>query len=134
MILSQPVVFSERFMGTLNSLTPSDPEVFHPDALKVYVDQMREMPGVHGMCEDYRSGATVDLEEQREDIKQKRKIQCPLMVLWGKKGLVEKKFNAIAEWKKVSSASVEGEALDCGHYIPEEAPNELLERIKSFFE
>jgi haloacetate dehalogenase len=134
MIVSKPELFMERFLGSLGQQS-SDPstEVFHPDALKEYIDQMRNGSSVHGMCEDYRSGATVDLEEQREDIKQGKKIQCPVTILWGKKGLIELKYDAIAEWKKVSDSSVEGEALDCGHYIPEEKPDILMEHIKSFF-
>jgi haloacetate dehalogenase len=134
MIYSQPEAFAERFIGPL---TPQgvDPNtaVFHPDAVKDYVDQFRDRSALHGMCEDYRSGATVDLEEQREDIKQERKIKCPVNILWGKKGLIEKKYDAIAEWKKVSSNTVEGGAIDCGHYIPEEKPDELMEHIREFF-
>jgi haloacetate dehalogenase len=134
MIVSKPEVFAERFLGPVK-LRSNDPsaEVFHPDAVKEYIDQMRNSSAVHGMCEDYRSGATVDLEEQRDDIKHGRRIQCPVTILWGKKGLIELKYDAIAEWKKVSDSSVEGEAVDCGHYIPEEKPDVLIERIKSFF-
>jgi haloacetate dehalogenase len=129
-----PEQFAERFFGSLAAQTSgSKTEIFHPDAAKEYIDQMRDINGVHGMCEDYRSGATVDLEEQREDIKQGRKIQCPITILWGKKGLIEKKYDAIAEWKKVSDSSVEGEAVACGHYIPEEAPDVLMEQINKFF-
>jgi haloacetate dehalogenase len=73
------------------------------------------------------------LEEQREDIKHGRKIKCPIRVYWGKHGLIELKFKAIDEWKKVSAGEVEGEALDSGHYIPEEVPDELLKRIQEFF-
>jgi haloacetate dehalogenase len=134
MITSMPETFAERFLGPLKA-RGSDPstEIFHPEAVKEYVDQLRDASAVHGMCEDYRSGATVDLEEQREDIKQGRKIKCPVMILWGKKGLIEVKYDAIAEWKKVSDSSVVGEGLDCGHYIPEEKPEILLEHIKTFF-
>jgi haloacetate dehalogenase len=134
MIQSKPELFAERFFGPLTPQT-TDPNsaVFHPDAVKNYVDQLRDRSSLHGMCEDYRSGATVDLEEQREDIKQGRKIQCPVMILWGKTGLIEKKYDAIAEWKKVSSNTVDGGAVDCGHYIPEEKPDVLIEHIREFF-
>ncbi|KAF2430091.1 alpha/beta hydrolase [Tothia fuscella] len=134
LMMNHPETFMEKFIGPLPSNTTSaDGEVFHPDAVKEYVEQMRDIDGVHGMCEDYRAGATVDLDEQRGDIKEGRKIQCPLYVIWGKKGLIEKKYDAIAEWKKVSSGGVEGKALACGHYIPEELPDELLEIMEGFF-
>jgi haloacetate dehalogenase len=134
MIMNDPEAFMERFIGPLPTNTVStDSGIFHPDAVKEYVDQMRELEGVHGMCEDYRAGATVDLDEQRADIEQKRRIQCPIFAIWGAKGLVGKKFDVIAEWKKVSDGSVEGEVVDGGHYIPEELPDFLLERIRGFF-
>jgi len=129
MILSNPDLFAQKCMGH----TGSDDSVFHPDAYKEYADQMKDRQGVHGMCEDYRAGATVDLEEQKEDSENGRKIQCPVSVLWGSKGLIQKKFDAVREWKKVSSGNVEGEVLDCGHYIPEEAPQQLLEHMKAWF-
>jgi haloacetate dehalogenase len=133
--MNDPETFMERFIGPLpTDASSADTLVFHPDAVKEYVDQMREMQGVHGMCEDYRAGASVDLDEQRADIKQNRRIQCPVFAIWGAKGLVAKKFDVVAEWKKVSDASVQGEAVDSGHYIPEELPDMLLRRIKDFFQ
>ena len=88
---------------------------------------------VHGMCEDYRAGAGVDLEEAREDVRLGRKIVCPLRVLWGRKGVIEKMFDALAEWREVcGEAGVSGESVDCGHYIPEEAPEAVVKHIKEF--
>lgn len=57
-----------------------------------------------------------------------------MRVLWGKKGVVELKFNAIEEWKKVCSNDVSGEALPCGHYVPEEDPEGTLKHILEFME
>jgi haloacetate dehalogenase len=128
LILGNPELFASKFMT--NTVVGS--QVFHPDALKEYTDQLREREGVHGVCEDYRAGATVDLEEQREDIEKGRKIQCATKVLWGKKGLVGKKFDALQEWRPVAT-DVEGEEMDCGHYIAEEQPEELLRHMRGWF-
>jgi haloacetate dehalogenase len=129
MLRNSPELFIQKFMALPG--VPQD--TFHPDALRAYTDLFRDKTGIHGMCEDYRAGATIDCQEQREDIAKGRKIQCPLKVLWGKKGLVERKFNALEEWRKVSSAEVQGEALDCGHFIPEEKPEELLQHVQNWF-
>lgn len=129
-ILGNPDGFAAKCLG---GLPGSQSGIFHPDALKEYTDLFQDKHGVHAMCEDYRAAASVDMEEQRDDIEKGRKIQCPLRVLWGKKGLIEIKYDAVAEWKKVCSSEVSGEAVDSGHYIPEEAPEKLLEHIKSFF-
>lgn len=87
---------------------------------------------VHGMCEDYRASASIDLEEQKKDVEQGRKIKCPLRVLWGKSGVIEKQFDALAEWRNVSEEMVDGQTVDSGHYIPEEVPEVLLKHIKEF--
>lgn len=132
-MLDSPELFAGKFMGAGAYGGKNTSEVFHPDAMKEYTDLFRDKAGVHAMCEDYRAGASIDLDEQREDIEKGRKIQCPFKVLWGKHGIVEKKHDAIEEWKKVCSGEVTGEALDCGHYIPEEKPQEVIEHIKNFF-
>jgi haloacetate dehalogenase len=129
-ILGNPEAFATKCLG---GLPGSASGIFHPDALKAYSDLFKDRQGVHAMCEDYRAASTIDLDEQRDDIKNGRKIQCPTRVLWGSKGLIGKKYDAVAEWKKVCSSEVSGEALESGHYIPEEAPEALLEQIKSFF-
>ncbi|KIW08548.1 hypothetical protein, variant [Verruconis gallopava] len=126
---SNPELFTKKFLSV-----PGVPEeTFHPDARRAYTDLFRNRDACHGMCEDYRAGASIDCQEQRENLAKGKKIKCPLMVIWGNKGLVEKKFDALGEWRKVSESEVVGEAFDCGHYIPEEKPDELLVRMTGWF-
>jgi haloacetate dehalogenase len=117
--------------------TPStSPSFFNATAYAEYEALFRDPATVHAMCEDYRAGAKEDLEEQRHESQEGRKIQCPLRVLWGKHGLVEKKFNARVEWEKVCESGCwdEGsQAVDGGHYIPEECPDVLKKHILEFF-
>ena len=62
-----------------------------------------------------------------------RRVRCPLRVLWGMKGVIEAQFDALGEWRKVSREGVvSGESVDCGHYIPEEAPDVVVKHIKEF--
>ena len=107
-------------------------ENFHKECLESYIEDMGNEHVVYGMCEDYRAAAGIDLDEQRSDVKEGRKIQCPLRVLWGKYGVCESQFDALEEWRKVSAAHIDGEAVDCGHYIPEELPEVLLKHIHEF--
>ena len=62
-----------------------------------------------------------------------KKIQCPLLVLWGDANRVLHTYDMLDTWRKVSDNSVEGNVLPCGHYLPEEAPTEVVEAFKSFF-
>ena len=75
----------------------------------------------------------LDLEHDRADIERGNKIGCPLRVLWGEHGVLAQYAEPLAEWRKVAR-DVSGRALPCGHAIPEEAPDELMAEMLSFFE
>ena len=81
-------------------------------------------------CEDYRAAASIDLDHDAVD--EKRKVECPLLVLWGSKGVVHRLFDPIADWKGVA-LDVRGKPLACGHYLAEEAPEETLAELLAFF-
>jgi len=87
---------------------------------------------VHAMCEDYRAAATIDLEHDRADREAGRRLEMPLRVLWGEHGVVARCFEPLVLWEALA-ASASGQALACGHYIPEEAPEALLEEMLAFF-
>ena len=124
---ANPEKFLLEFMGKRSAgMRP-----FHPDAWLEYVRAMSDEACVHAMCEDYRAAAAIDLEHDRADRDAGRKIVCSLRVLWGKHGVVEHCFRPLEDWQRVA-VSVTGRALDCGHYIPEEAPEELTKEAEDF--
>lgn len=99
---------------------------FTPEAYAEYL-RCLQIPGTaHGICEDYRASVTIDLEHDRESLANGQKIVCEFLALWGAEGVIEKCFDPIAEWNAFSD-KVTGHALPCGHYIPEEAPELLIE-------
>jgi len=55
----------------------------------------------------------------------------PVLAIWGAKGFVGNKYDVVAEWKKWATV-VTGYSLPCGHYLPEEAPDETLAALLSF--
>jgi len=83
-------------------------------------------------CEDYRAAATIDLEHDRADREAGRKVACPLLVLWGAHGVVERCFRPLEDWGRVAS-DVRGRALAAGHYLPEEIPDLVVQEFESFF-
>jgi len=86
---------------------------------------------IHASCEDYRAAATIDLEHDQQDIDAGNLVQCPVLALWGSKGFVAKQYAVVAEWQK-RAADVRGFALPCGHFLPEEAPEETLQALLGF--
>jgi len=84
---------------------------------------------IHATCEDYRAAATIDLVHDRKDLK--KKLRMPILALWGKQGVIEALFDCLADWREVAR-DVRGRALPCGHFIPEEKPQELLAELRRF--
>lgn len=100
------------------------------EAWEEYLRSISDPSAIHAMCEDYRAGASIDLEHDRSDLGSK--IACPLLVLWGEENPVWKRFDMLELWRERADA-VTGEALACGHYLPEEAPDATYDRLRAFF-
>jgi haloacetate dehalogenase len=127
MISADPTFFIEKMMGNRHAGLSA----FTPEALAEY-RRCIQQPGIaHAICEDYRAAATIDLEHDRADRDAGRKVVQPLQVLWGANGVIGKCFDPIKEWQRVAN-DVRGGTAPCGHYIPEEAPEALLEQALPF--
>lgn len=114
------------------SREPKPPDFFDRDALADYLAAVHDPEMIRGMCEDYRAAASIDLEHDRASRAQGVKIQCPLLVLWGKKGKIQAWYDALSIWKGYCAAEVTGGPVSSGHYLAEEAPGEVLERLTPF--
>jgi haloacetate dehalogenase len=106
--------------------------IFSPDRWAEYLAGASNPEGMHAMCEDYRAAATIDLVHDREDRELGKKLQMPVRVLWGEHGLVNKCFKPVEDWKRVAN-EVTGKSVPCGHYIPEELPETLIDEARIFF-
>jgi len=128
LIEADPVAYIRDVMGGRSAgLTPFDPR-----AMAEY-ERCIALPGAaRGICEDYRASAGIDLDHDQADLDAGRKLTQPLLVLWGADGVVQRCTQPLEEWRKVAE-HVQGEALPCGHYVPEEAPEALLAKVLPFF-
>jgi len=127
LIQADPAAYIRDVMGRRSAgLAPFDPR-----ALAEYQRCMALPGAAHGLCEDYRASAGIDLEHDRADRDAGRMLQQPLLALWGEQGVVHRCFRPLDEWRRVAR-DVSGEALPCGHYIAEEAPEALLARVTPF--
>jgi haloacetate dehalogenase len=131
--LAQPHPLPERLIA-------SDPDafylrrgrtLFHEDALAEYRRCYTDPNTIHAMCEDYRAGATIDMRLDEEDQKAGRRIMCPVQALWGRKNGLDQWYDVPAVWRDWAD-HVEGHAIDCGHYLAEEAPEETLAALQPF--
>jgi haloacetate dehalogenase len=79
---------------------PKPPNFFDPRALADYMEAVRNPDMIRGMCEDYRAAATIDLEHDRASRVAGRKVECPLLVLWGAKAKIGKWYDAVEIWRQ----------------------------------
>jgi haloacetate dehalogenase len=106
-------------------------EMFVPEAYAEYERCFSDPKTIHASCEDYRAAATIDLEHDEADRDQR--VECPLLALWGEKGVVERLYEVLEVWREYAR-NVWGRTLPCGHYLPEERPRETVGELVSFLE
>lgn len=136
--LAQPAPLPERLIG-------ADPEwfwrlhtargqgeIFAPEAIADYLSCFRNPETIRAICEDYRAGAGIDCDHDETDQESGRRITCPMLVLWGARARLQQWYDTLAVWRDWA-ADVHGCALDCGHYLAEEAPQETTAALQSFF-
>lgn len=111
---------------------PKDKGFFHPEARADYLAALREPGTVQAICEDYRAAATIDLAQDRESRAAGLRVACPLLALWGRKGKIGQWYDALAVWREYASGPVTGHAVNSGHYLAEEAPEEVLAALDQF--
>lgn len=136
--LITPAPFPERMIG-------ADPDAywlkkcgsgsagmkpFTPEVLAEYLRCFRDPRTIHASCEDYRAAATIDIVHDDED--GDRKLDVPVLALWGKNGVIESCFDALALWRERAS-DVRGHALPGGHYLAEEVPDLVASEFEAFF-
>lgn len=103
---------------------------FEPEALAEYKRAFRDPACIAATCADYRAGATVDVEHDHADFGARR-IEAPLLTLWGGRGLTKEAGAQLDIWREWA-CDVRGRAFDCGHFLPEEAPAETLAALRGF--
>jgi haloacetate dehalogenase len=128
LIGAQPESWLRQTMGRHAGLAP-----FLPDGWTEYVRCFSDPAAIHASCEDYRAAASIDLVHDAESIAAGRKVDCPLLALWGQRGVIERLFKPLDDWHRVAT-DVSGKALACGHYIPEEVPDLLVAELQAFFD
>jgi haloacetate dehalogenase len=125
MIGADPEFFLRKHIEGQSKTAGSTSEQLFQEYLRCYNDPATR----HAICEDYRAAATIDLDHDAADAE--RRIEVPLLALWGAKGTVGHLYDVIETWRE-KAADVRGRAIDCGHTLQEEAPHETLDELLGF--
>ena len=108
-------------------------DFIEPEAMAEYEAAFVRPETIHATCEDYRASAGIDLEHDRASIAAEHRVACPLLALWGERGVVHRLFEPLALWQAVCDRPVEGRPVPSGHYIPEELPELTAQELARFF-
>jgi haloacetate dehalogenase len=103
---------------------------FHPAAVDEYVRCFADPATIAASCADYRAAAGIDLVHDNADAG--RRVECPLLVLWGEHSFVGRSYAVLDVWRDYA-AEVTGRALPSDHYLPEERPELVAEAVREFF-
>jgi haloacetate dehalogenase len=104
-----------------------------PEAYDDLWAALRDPTVVHGMIEDYRAGLGVDREADDVDRANGKTITCPVLVGWSTRDDLEDLYDdVVAIWQPWAD-DIRGVAIDSGHHIAEEAPDELAAALLPFF-
>lgn len=122
----------EDWFDLHTSREPKDKGFFHPQARADYLAALHTPGTVMAICEDYRAATGIDLEHDRASRAAGQKVQCPLLALWGSKGPVGRWYDVLAVWREYASGPVAGGPVNSGHYLAEEAPEEVLAVLEGF--
>jgi haloacetate dehalogenase len=120
---------AEFYLNSLLGIGRLKPHAITPEAFSEYLRCFRDPATIHATCEDYRAAASIDLVHDDADMD--RKVTCPVLALWGEKGVMHRMYDVVAVWRE-RAVNVSGKALPCGHFLAEEAPEETLTELRSF--
>ncbi len=105
---------------------------FDPAAFDEYVRCFNEKT-ILGSCADYRACATCDLELDTKDFEAGRKLTMPTLAIWGARSHTGTVWGDLVPIWEQYAEEVTGGPIDCGHYVPEEAPDETCAWFIRFF-
>ena len=142
-LLAQPAPLPERLIAASpdavvdNALgcwgSPRD--AFTPDVRQAYIDALSDSAHVHAICEEYRAAASIDRDQDLADREAGRRIICPVLALWSGSGALaswyEDAGGPLGLWRRWAD-DVRGDAMDGGHFFPEEYPQATAERLLEF--
>ena len=129
MIAADPGYWIRSFISPLLGEGAS----IEPEVMEDYIRCFRDPGTIAGSCADYRSGASTDLVHDEETFAAGQKIECPVLALWGTQAFVGRGYEPLSVWQQYAT-DVRGHALPTGHFLPEEAPDQVSAALREFLD
>lgn len=105
-----------------------------PDARAEYLRCFKDPETIRATCMDYRA---IELDLVHDEADRGHKLTCPVLVLWAGNMAKRpgwqtgKRLEILTAWRE-RAGDVRGKPLNCGHFLPEEAPEETAAEILAF--
>lgn len=126
MIGADPEWFVREILARWSAI----PGGIDPRAADEYVRRFTPA-AIAASCADYRAAAGPDLDDDDADAAAGTIVAQPLLAIWGRHGAMGRMYDVLAAWQEVA-ADVRGVAVDSGHFVAEEAPDETRAAISAF--
>ena len=121
------------WVRTQTGLLIGEGKSIEPEVMEDYVRCFSDPGTIAGCCSDFRSGLGIDLAHDNETFAAGQKVECPVMVLWGTQGLVGPGYDPLGIWRQYA-LDVTGSAMPTGHFVPEEAPDQVNAALRGFLD
>ena len=122
-----PQLFLDYMLNTWSGITGAFPDEVRAEYARAFCNPET----LHAICEEYRAAATLDYQHDEAD-RGRRRIMCPVLALWSGQGMLQEWYDVLAVWRDWAN-DLRGRALDCGHFLAEEAPDETYRELYTFF-
>lgn len=116
----------------INKIGPLGRRNFPEDVIEEYTRHFSNPKTIHAICEDYKASASID--RMHNDLDRNKIIETPILTLWGANGVVGNTWDVKAGWEKTIKNLTAYPIPDCGHFVPEEQPEIVLNYIREFLE
>jgi haloacetate dehalogenase len=127
LIAADPGFWVRSLIGPLLGPGASIEQPVMDDYIRCFADPRT----IAGSCADYRAAASTDLVHDEESLAAGQKIECPVLALWGEQAFVGRGYQPLSVWQQYAT-DVRGTALPTGHFLPEEAPDQVGADLSEF--
>ncbi|HUA03721.1 MAG TPA: alpha/beta hydrolase [Solirubrobacteraceae bacterium] len=129
LIAADPDAYLEHHLRVIG--LGAQPGRYPETVIAAYRAQLSDPGAVEAICEDYRAGAGID--RQLDEADRGRRIECPVLVLWGTRGALEPLYgDVLAVWRSWAR-DVRGRGVEASHFLVEDRPDEVAAELAAFF-